>query len=1185
MRKMLGFVIFVAAVCATGLAGTVAGQPANDDCIAPVVVVLGASQPFDTTSATPDGQGLSCQIHRDLWFRMQAPSSGVLITTIVNNAGNPSDLTHAIYARAAPGGCPTDADLRSCLELPGGNSSGVSVIAGEFIFVRLGSWHSGAAPVGELTLTLQAAPAHDSCQAPLPIAVPGSAPFDTLAATPSTVDLDCARFESAATGDPFDDLWYVVTTAAEGALHVVADSTQAALAVYVEPQPGACPVAADLLQCAALNEAYVHAHPGASYLIRVGKSWSGTLQGNVSVSLQPLLANDECDAAVVVPVPSVTTFDAATAFASNNASCDVPQDLWYEVVAPSSGLLTVQIGGPGNPSSHAVYELAAGPGTCPLDPPLSCVSGQHPWDSVTPVLGGSSYAIRVGRWPFAQFPPAPGTELSIALEQGPSNDDCAAAQWIAAVPAVLPFDNLTASDDVNGLTCAFPKRDLWYRFTAPQTGSLEVVVAGATLGQTATFAAAHALYVDPGFGLPCPDDADLVLCTDFPDRSVVGVQAGTDYWLRIGSDLSGVRLLGEIALEYVTGAPDSVACDATQPGVVVGSYAIPQGNDYDLGVEVLIDDVVITTIAQTQLTYTHTLGVGFAGVVEIGFRGQNSVLGGSDVAACEAAVGGPPNNLCATAAAVGIGTHPFDNTITTLDPTVPPPTCGNQAGRDLWFLFTAPEHATFTAETCASAAGPGSNPGVFIEVWDASTGCPSAGTTSLVCSDSGCENGSRAVWAGALGVPYLVRVGGTDGATGSGVLTLDYYCAEIIDVVCDYDCFQQEAVLSWSADQTHQGYTLISDLDGVLGTTNTPFYATQQLSAGVHAITIEAACGNGATSAASCTLSVIDVAAFPDDLVVALEGTGATDSVATLLPLLVAEGREVTLLGRDFADHLCLDGLLQNVQAVWVLAGTFPNAYPLALEERNRLVDFAHAGVAIYLEGADLWGFDHVASNLDALDGIDQAVVDDGDDLTVLAFGVDTGVSGGNFEHHGQLSYSQDNLVGDDRTDRLHVGSGDIGITSGAALISPGGGVPDFPVVVLAHDDIAATRMLSSSWELGGIGDALTRVRIVHDYLRALGILELVDFVRGDADTSGGAVNIADAILVLNYLFPQGAPVPLGCADAADADASGSVNVADVVVILQSLFGFAPTPLPFPNSSDGCGAADIIGCGSYPACP
>jgi len=67
-------------------------------------------------------------------------------------------------------------------------------------------------------------------------------------------------------------------------------------------------------------------------------------------------------------------------------------------------------------------------------------------------------------------------------------------------------------------------------------------------------------------------------------------------------------------------------------------------------------------------------------------------------------------------------------------------------------------------------------------------------------------------------------------------------------------------------------------------------------------------------------------------------------------------------------------------------------------------------------------------------------------------------------------------------------------------------------------------------------------------------------FVRGDVNIDE-AVDLGDVGLSLAWLFASGAPLP--CLDAADADDSGAIDIADPIRVLSFLFeGGAPPPPP-----------------------
>lgn len=85
-------------------------------------------------------------------------------------------------------------------------------------------------------------------------------------------------------------------------------------------------------------------------------------------------------------------------------------------------------------------------------------------------------------------------------------------------------------------------------------------------------------------------------------------------------------------------------------------------------------------------------------------------------------------------------------------------------------------------------------------------------------------------------------------------------------------------------------------------------------------------------------------------------------------------------------------------------------------------------------------------------------------------------------------------------------------------------------------------------------------------------------FMRGDCNSSG-VFNIADAIVVLNFLFGYVSPVT--CPDACDANDDEIVNIADAVFLLSSLFAGGNSPsAPFPLCGDDP-EGEILGCPTY----
>ena len=129
--------------------------------------------------------------------------------------------------------------------------------------------------------------------------------------------------------------------------------------------------------------------------------------------------------------------------------------------------------------------------------------------------------------------------------------------------------------------------------------------------------------------------------------------------------------------------------------------------------------------------------------------------------------GGPANDACANAIAVGEGAFAFDNTGAILDG---PTACDGNMDTDVWFAYTPSASGTATIETCGTA---GTLDDTVLIVYDGGTCPPSA--TCLASDDDGCTapNFSSTVAVPVTaGNTYLIQVGGWNGATGTSDLTI-----------------------------------------------------------------------------------------------------------------------------------------------------------------------------------------------------------------------------------------------------------------------------------------------------------------------------------------------------------------------------------------------------------------------------
>jgi|GEM_PF-5844396 len=136
----------------------------------------------------------------------------------------------------------------------------------------------------------------------------------------------------------------------------------------------------------------------------------------------------------------------------------------------------------------------------------------------------------------------------------------------------------------------------------------------------------------------------------------------------------------------------------------------------------------------------------------------------------------PPNDLCVNAISVGLGDHVFATSMATTDgPT--PSSCrsstGTQIGADVWFRYAALADGALTASTCSSDFDT-----VLLVYRNES--CPVANSRQMACYDDVCGQGNLRATAAVqveAGQSYLIRVGGFNSETGSGMLRLAFQAA------------------------------------------------------------------------------------------------------------------------------------------------------------------------------------------------------------------------------------------------------------------------------------------------------------------------------------------------------------------------------------------------------------------------
>lgn len=400
--------------------------------------------------------------------------------------------------------------------------------------------------------------------------------------------------------------------------------------------------------------------------------------------------------------------------------------------------------------------------------------------------------------------------VTIVTEPALPNDECAGATIVTGGVTLYSSAGATTSslastscyglcivnDDLNLFT-----NDVWFQYTAQCTGVATFSTCGATNYDTilAVYSGSCGSLVE----LACDDDScgpSLLSTISVP------VVAQTVYRIRIGGfdgDVGG----GALTVQCVAGDTCATAIPAvlgtnafSTAGAQTDGPALPPGCASSFGSDVWFTYTSACASGGT-LTFSTCTGTGFntvlavytgscGSLVSVGCNDNGCGAGtGSSVSVNSTPgttyrirVGGvngasgsgtltiacvvpPGNNQCSTASDAFNGANPFSTVnATTNGPTVPG-TCVPVFANDVWFKYVATCTGTALFSTCS-----GTNFDTVLAVYTGSC----ANLVLAGCNNNGCPSGtgSGVSIVVAAGSTYFVRLGGNNGAVGTGVLTI-----------------------------------------------------------------------------------------------------------------------------------------------------------------------------------------------------------------------------------------------------------------------------------------------------------------------------------------------------------------------------------------------------------------------------
>ena len=320
-------------------------------------------------------------------------------------------------------------------------------------------------------------------------------------------------------------------------------------------------------------------------------------------------ANDECDAAAVIPGNTVTynppllnTLGAVAEICEAQENCETgnvgtSNSVWYVYSPDQDGAIRVDTAGSNYDTVLSVFDRcgAGKPGSC--NTPIQFVCN----DNIG--LGSISQvelAVEVGRTYFIKVADqntlTGGGSLDFNLVFIPPNDRCPDARTISGVafdPPLLPITHATEeaceADDSCELNGFGASNTVWYRYTPSCDGSISVNTNGSSYDTVLSVWDGCGMSFGPDYPclvaneIACDDDSGMGLNSQLVD---VPVSEGVDYLIKVGqfdaapgSGTLDFNFLFDGALpplaEITSPLPDDCLCDSV---AVRGSISASDGS-------------------------------------------------------------------------------------------------------------------------------------------------------------------------------------------------------------------------------------------------------------------------------------------------------------------------------------------------------------------------------------------------------------------------------------------------------------------------------------------------------------------------------------------------------------------------------------------------------------------------------
>ncbi|MBA5247327.1 T9SS type A sorting domain-containing protein [Marnyiella aurantia] len=405
--------------------------PANDNCTGAIMLTANAGSSCasavagTTLSATSSGVPLgTCTgtADDDVWYSFMATSATHNIV-ISNVASVGTTSSTSLYSQVFSGSC---AGLTSliCDTSAATPTALVGLTIGTIYYVRVYNSNTGStayANTFNICVITPVVPPNDNCDAAVVLTPSASGTCATLTAGTTLGATSSGIAPAPCTGTADDDVWY--SFVATNVTHLVNLSNVVSVgtgtnstSLYLQAFSGACGTLTSILcdTSAASAAQLTGLTVGNTYYVRVynsnGAGYANSF--NICVTLPPSPpANDNCTSPVALTpgatfaqnALTTTSLGATTDGAPQSCQTSADNNVWYSVVVPASGSITIATGPvAGSPMTDTVLNVFSG--TCgTLTPVTGGCNDDNLGDAFSTVnltgqTAGSTLLISVLKW-------------------------------------------------------------------------------------------------------------------------------------------------------------------------------------------------------------------------------------------------------------------------------------------------------------------------------------------------------------------------------------------------------------------------------------------------------------------------------------------------------------------------------------------------------------------------------------------------------------------------------------------------------------------------------------------------------------------------------------------------------------------------------------------------------------------